>query len=151
MIAGIIAIAVIALMAFGGYKKGGILMLFSLISCILAFIGAKFLADILPGEFTGGLSFPIAFVIMLIILFVVARALKLVDKVPLVGFANKLIGLAGGLLMGLLIVIVVLYAIDLLTIIPQISDFSQKYLVNDPLIGGLKSIDFIGIFTHAGE
>ncbi len=147
MTAGIVVIVIVVLMAFSGYRQGAIYMLFSLISSIIAFIGARVLVNYLPEDVPAFLTFPVSFIIMGMILMAVARALRLVDRIPLVGFVNNILGLVLGALVGFALVMIVLYLIDLLAVVPSIAEFSDKYLKDDQIIQTVKSFDYVGFFN----
>ncbi len=61
-----------------------------------------------------GMSFLITFIIALIIVMIVLRLLGLVNKVPVLGKVNKILGLFGGALEGYLVVSLVMLLVSLI-------------------------------------
>ncbi len=112
----------LALAAFGGFRRGLIVELASLAALVLGIWGAiefsyitsEFLVDKFDWhwEHLNTVSFIITFIIIIVLVNIVAKTVtKLVETVML-GFVNKLAGLVFGLLKGALILSVVLLFFD---------------------------------------
>ncbi len=61
-----------------------------------------------------GMSFLITFIIALIVVLIVLKLLGLINKVPVVGKVNKILGLAGGAVEGYLVVSLVMLFVSLI-------------------------------------
>ncbi|RTZ59352.1 MAG: CvpA family protein [Gammaproteobacteria bacterium] len=113
---------ILALTAFGGFRKGLIVEVASLAALVLGIWGAiefsyitsNFLIENFDWkwEYLNIVSFIITFIIIIVIVHFVAKVVtKLVETVML-GFVNKLAGLVFGLLKGALILSIVLLFFD---------------------------------------
>ena len=123
----IVALVIVVGMCFRGWKQGGVTMIGNLASTVVGFVATAYIVSWLNEHVLVGwsASHPIFAIVgfVVIFLFVVkllglAVALldtmfKIVSFIPLVGPANRLLGVAVGLAEGLLMVVLVIYAITL--------------------------------------
>ena len=151
MMCGIIAILIIALLALGGWNKGAVLMIWSVVSIFVAFIGTKFVMDMVPSDVVEGVTFPVAFIAVTAAMMAIGRALKLVDRIPLVGTVDKVLGFLAGVVTGYAIVMVVVYCLENLSVIPQIGEFYSKNIAGDQILNYIRGIDVAGLFGQAKE
>ncbi len=162
----IIVVAVIAIYAISCTKKGFVNCLFGFVSTIasfaLAFLfsntllegtnGLFGLAEKVGVYFASGLSWLLIFFAVKLMIRIVKKFITaIVEKIPVVGSLNHLLGLAVGLLEGLLIVWIVLavlgfvatYSAEATKIITEgieKSFLAKIFYENNPVIGWLSAL-----------
>lgn len=111
----LVLLAILVIAAFGGYRKGMLATLISLVggiavlfvSILLASPTAKLIEPHMQGEQASEVSYAFAFVVLFLILQVVLRILislaKKFNKIPVLGHANRLLGLVLGLIYGIIL------------------------------------------------
>ena len=117
-VAEIIALLFIFCCAVDGYTKGLVMKVYSLVHFILVLVATIVLVPvILPMipmglEARGGIAFVAAFVVSLVVFGVIAAALKIVDRIPIVNEVNKLGGGILGTVLGLMFLWILLLVVD---------------------------------------
>ena len=119
-------IGVVLLFAIIGYFKGLVATVLSLVGTLLAFfISFRFfkpLGDWLSSHFgwtTGPVHF-IVFIISYLILFIgvqlifklINRALRIITELPIISLANRILGMAFGIIQGVLVAVVLLFVLS---------------------------------------
>ena len=117
----IVAGLLLLLAAIKGFKDGFVIELASLAALVLGIIGAirfseltaEYLARFIHNEYLGIIAFAVTFVAVVIGVHLIARLVDKLVKAVALGWFNRLLGLAFGLLKAGLILSVVLLALDL--------------------------------------
>ena len=143
----IILLVILAYFALKGFKDGFIL---SVINVLLLLI-SLFLAVLYVNEFSNFLSsylyllgdstvdiiaFSVLFLIIFIAFSFVANILKIVNKIPLVGFLNKVLGALFGLIKGILILSILVFLFNMY----RPKDLFEKELQNSNVYSYLAEI-----------
>lgn len=109
-------IAVVVILAWNlvwGYCKGFLLVAYSMVSWIIAFLLVTWLTPYITeyvapyfsgADPVGGIVYFISFLITIIILKLVEYALGIVSKIPVLDGINKIVGLAAGGIKGCLLI-----------------------------------------------
>jgi len=113
-VAEIIALLLLFGCAVDGYTKGLVMKVYSLVHFVLMLVVTIVLVPIIlplipPGlEGRGGIAFVIALVVSALGLGIVAAALKIVERIPVVNEVNKLGGAILGTVLGLMVLWILL-------------------------------------------
>jgi len=110
------------LFAWGGYKKGLIVSLASLVALVLGLYFAFFFSDYAAGllteyftineKYLAVISFVVTFVVVIIAVIFLGNALQKVAKVLMLGFLDKAAGIVFGLLKGALYMSILIWVVN---------------------------------------
>tara|TARA_B100000427_G_scaffold326501_1_gene335292 strand:- start:444 stop:1007 length:564 start_codon:yes stop_codon:yes gene_type:complete len=128
-IADIIVVIILIIGAFNGYRKGFIVSIASLLAIIAGGFGAYFLSDCMGIWLTSILdwtsgqiavaSFAITFILVVIGVHLLAKALEKFLKLVALGFINKIAGVALGILKNALIISFIIYGLSGFNVLPK--------------------------------
>lgn len=124
----IIVLAVLLFSAIRGWRMGLLRLLYSLVSGILLIVliayAIPYVTDFLKkyvmavqtmeSYMLTGVAFLITLIIAIVIVRLIGRALKLVNKIPLIKGVNRVLGIFGGLLEAYLLISAVFFLIYLM-------------------------------------
>ena len=111
----LVALIILLLCIWQGWYRGLIMKVYSLLRFVLLIVVTIILVPIImplfPSDLTGreGVSFVAALIMAAILLHIIAKVLKIVEKIPVVSTVNKLGGAALGAVMGIIIIWLILF------------------------------------------
>lgn len=140
--ADIIVAGILLISMWSGVRYGFLRTVFDIVKMVLAIILSVFLTPVVAVYLPKTVVMPeivsylISYVLIRMVFGIVSRMLKIVEHIPVIRQINKLLGGIAGLIRGLLFVWVLLFAIVMLTEVPECVALA-KDIKNSPFLSQL--------------